>query len=56
MNFSEEAFVNSDDGLERSCDININILNRHVPCKSKHAGGNQMPFVTKDLSQAIMKR
>ena len=40
----------------RFCDININILNRHAPRKRKLARGNQMPFTTKDLLKAIMKR
>ena len=53
---SKEVFVNNDDGLQRFCDININILNRHAPRKRKLAQGNQMPFITKDLSKAIMKR
>ena len=47
----------NDDGLQKSCDININILNRHAPqVLNKHAQGNQMPFTAKDLSKAIMKR
>ena len=54
--FSKEVFVNNDDGLQRFYDIDINILNRHAPHKIKHARGNQMPFITKDLSKAIMKR
>ena len=53
---SKEVFVNHDDGLQRFCDININILNRHAPRKRKHARVNQMLFLTKDLSRAIMKR
>ena len=53
---SKEVFVNNDDGLQRLCDININILNRHAPRKRKHAPGNQMPFMTKDLSKTITKR
>ena len=53
---SKKVFVNSDDGLQRFCDININILNRHAPRKRKLAWGNEMPFITKDLSKAIMKR
>ena len=32
-----EVFVNNDDGLQRFCDININILNRHAPRKRKLA-------------------
>ena len=42
--------------MQRFCDININILNRRVPRKRKHARGNQIPFITKDLSKAIMKK
>ena len=34
---SKKVFVNSDDGLQRFCDININILNRHAPRKRKLA-------------------
>ena len=52
---SKEVFVNNDDGLQRFCDININILNRHAPRKGKLTRGNQMPFITKDLAKAIMK-
>ena len=53
---SKELFVNNDDGLQRFCDIITNIVNRHAPRKRKLARGNQMPFITKDLSKAIMKR
>ena len=53
---SKEFFVNNDDGLQRFCDININILNRHALRKKKLARGNQMPFITKDLSKATMKK
>ena len=53
---SKEVFVNNDGSLQRFCDININILNRHVPCMRKLARGNQIPFITKDLSKSIMKR
>ena len=34
---SKEVFVNNDGSLQRFCDININILNRHVPCMRKLA-------------------
>ena len=53
---SREVFVNNDDGLQRFSDININTLNRHAPRKRKLARGNQMPFITKDLSKTIIKR
>ena len=48
---SKEVFPNNDDGLQRFCDININIFNRHVPRKRKHIRGSQMSFITKDLSK-----
>ena len=37
---SKEVFVNNGDGLQRFCDININVLNRHAPRKRKLARGN----------------
>ena len=43
---SKEVSINNDDGLQRFCDINNNILNRHAPCERKHAQDNQMPFVS----------
>ena len=52
---SKEVFVSNGDGFQRFCDINVNILNRHAPCKGKLARGNQMPFIIKDLAKAIMK-
>ena len=33
---SIEVSVNNDDGLQRFCDININILNRHALRKRKN--------------------
>ena len=38
------------------CDINITTLIKHTPSKKKYARRNQMPFLTKDLSKAIMTR
>ena len=53
---SKDVLVNNDDGFQRFCDINIITLNEHALSKKKYARGNQMPFLTKDLSKAIMKR
>ena len=55
-NLSKENFINNDDGFQRFCDISLNALNKHAPYKKKHARGNQMPFLNKDLSKAIMTR
>ena len=50
-----KVFVNNGGDLQKFCNIDINIL-KTCPHKRKHAQGNQMPFITKDLSKAIMKR
>ena len=51
---SNEVLVNNDNDFQRFCDINITTLNDHAPSKKKYALGNQMPFLMKDLSKAIM--
>ena len=51
-----ETFVNNDRGFEKFCDVSIKLLNKHTPKKMKYKRGNPMPFITKDLSKAIMKR
>ena len=45
--FSKEVFVNNDDRLQRFCDINLQVLNQHVPQKINYVRDNQMPFMTK---------
>ena len=52
----KETFVNNNRGFEKFCDMSIKLLNKHTPIKKKYKRGNQMPFVAKDLSKAIMKR
>ena len=51
-----ETFVNNDRGFEKFCDMSIKLLNKHAPIKMKYRRGNHMPFTTKDLSKAIMKK
>ena len=53
---SKEVLVNNDNGFQRFCDINITALNEHAPSNKKCAQGNQMPFLTEDLSRAAMRR
>ena len=53
---SKVIFENNDEGLQRFCDINLQVLNQHAPQKIKYVRGNQMPFMTKQLSKEIMKR
>ena len=36
--------------------MSIKILNKRAPIKMKYKRGNHVPFITKDLSKAIMKR
>ena len=52
----KETFVNNDRRFERFCDKTIKFLNKRALIRKKYKRGNQMPFVTKDLSKAIMKR
>ena len=53
-NFSKENFINNDGCFQRFCHISLDALNKHALRKNKHARGNQMHFVTKELSKAIM--
>ena len=55
-NLSNEVYVNNDNGLERICKTAIDTLNKIAPIKKKYARGNQMPFMTKELSKEIMLR
>ena len=53
---SQQTFVNNDYGFEKFCNITLKTLHKYAPRKAKHARGNQMPFMTKDLPKNIMKR
>ena len=53
---SWEVYVNNNDRLERLCKITMDNLNKVAPIKRKYARGNQMPFMTKELSKEIMAR
>ena len=55
-NLSNEVFVDNDDGLQKFCKMTMDTLNSFAPLKKKYARGNQMPFVTKNLSKEIMTR
>ena len=48
--------ISNDLGFEKFCYVSIKLLNKHAPIKKKYKRSNQMPFVTKTLSKAIMKR
>ena len=55
-NFPKEVFENDDEGFQRFFDINLQVLNQHAPQKNKYVLGNQIPFMTKQLSKEITKR
>ena len=56
VKLSKEVFVKNDKGLQWFCDLNLQVLNQRAPQKIKYVGGNQMPFMTKQLSKEIMQR
>ena len=56
QNLSKEEFINKDNNQQRFCGTNSEVLNQHAPQKKKYVRGNQMPFMTKQLSKVIMKR
>ena len=53
---SQQTFVNNDYGFEKFCNITLKTLDKYAPRKAKHARGNQIPFMTNDLSKNIMKK
>ena len=53
---SQQTFVNNDYGFQKFCNITLKTLDKYAPSKEKHARGNQMPVMTKDVSKIIMKR
>ena len=55
-NLYKENFINNDDGFQRFYHISLDALDKHVPRKKKHTRCNQMPFINKELSKAIMIR
>ena len=52
----KEDFANNDKGFVKFCNISKNVLNKHARRKKENVRGNQMLFMTKDLSKEIMKR
>ena len=47
--------MNNDYGFEKFCNTTLKTLDKYAPRKAKHANGNQIPFMTKDLSKIIRK-
>ena len=55
-NLPNQLFVNNNDGLQKICKTTMDTLNSFAPIKKKYARGNQMLFMTKDLSKEKMTR
>ena len=55
-NLSNDVFSNNDNGLKKFCKTTMNTLNLFAPIKKKYVRGNQMPFMTKDLSKEMITR
>ena len=54
-NLSNEVFSNNDNELEKFCKTTMDTLNLFAPIKKKYARGNQMSFMTKDLSKMMTR-
>ena len=51
-----ELYKNCDEPYKKLTEIFNDILNHHAPLKQKQLRGNHAPFMTKDLSKAIMNK
>ena len=51
-----QTFVNNDYGFQKFCNVTLKTLDKYAPRKTKHARGNQMPIMAKDLFKNIIKR
>ena len=49
-----ELYRNCDEPYKKLTEIFNDILNHHAPLKQKQVRGNHAPFMTKDLSKAII--
>ena len=54
--FQGDLYKNCDDPYEKLSEIFGYILNHHAPLKEKRITGNHAPFMTKELSKAIMEK
>ena len=48
--------MNCHEPCKKLTEIFNDIINHHVPLKQKQVRGNHAPFLTKDLSKAIMNK
>ena len=51
-----DLYRKCDDPYDKLSEIFIDILNHHAPLKEKQIRGNHAPFMTKELSKAIMDK
>ena len=52
---SKVVLENSDKGFHKFLDVRKDILNIYAPLKKKYIRGNNSPFMTRTLSNEIMK-
>ena len=51
-----DLYRNCGEGYGKLSEIFVDILNHHAPLKEKQIRGNHAPFMTKELSKAIMEK
>ena len=51
-----ELYRNCDDPHDKPSEVFVDILHHHAPLEEKQIGGNHAPFMTKQLSKAIMEK
>ena len=52
----QDFYRNCDDPYDKLSEIFVDILNHHAPLKEKQIRSNHAPFMTKELSKAIMEK
>ena len=53
---NKSKFYNSDKPYDDFSNLFKTITDKHAPIKQKKVGGNNAPFMTKELRKAIMDR
>ena len=53
---SNDDIYKTDDSYSKLTEIMSEVLEKHVPLKTKTIRGNQAPFMNKRLSKAIMNK
>ena len=53
--FSDKKPTEENGGIDFFLSKCSNVPNKHPPCKKKYIGGNQRPFMNKQISKGILK-